>query len=267
MSSTSTSASTPPWLRKATCDSGLTYYTAAFQYAITEVRNVVKKQVEVGLSPAASGIREMRERLGLDDDDEKGERAKGDAAKGDAPGSGKKNRPRGRHRPAHVEVNLDGVTLEVKPFLRPLLVRATPESVMAVVKFVARHVKANVSMLKKKDQDYQGSRAGFVQPDDGCPAHTGRVTWAASLLSWVVHWKDSRGKDGLVVRFSAKRGADPAGTQTAKGPGFLEQLAEASDKERAHKNFAANKRAAYIKAIKAWNDMDKSKRDRIPVPE
>ena len=108
--------------------------------------------------------------------------------------------------------------------------------------------------------------------EDTCPLIQGKVTWQASLMSWAVHWKDEKGKGGNVYRISTKGGSVPGSggsvpgssgsvPSSSSGSGLLLALSGSVP------DFATRRRAAYIRAIKAWNTVDKSKRERIPVPE
>ena len=245
-----------PWLRRACCESGSMYYTQAFQAAVTELRTVLKKQIEVALSPADA----ILHKLDLDKEDER---------EAEASVPAKKKRRGAVERPSHLEVSLDGVKLSVQAVTRPLLVEANPRSVLCVVQFCQRHVKAGVSLQKR--QRITDSRGGFALPDDICPPILGKVTWQASLLSWAVHWKDEKGKQGLIQRFSARGGSVPAKggsvpgescsePSSSSGSGLLVALSGSVP------DFAERRRAAYIRAVKAWNALDQSKRDRIPVP-
>ena len=237
-----------PWLRRAMCPKGETHYTSAMQNAVTELRTALRKQVEVAMSP----VDQLRRSLDLEEPLSPVAEHGQSGSLHESPASAKKPKRSALAREATVKVELDGVKFDMKGSLRPLLVVACPESVLAVVKFCQRHFKAGRSLQQKA---VVVSPRGFSLPDDGCQAILGKVTWQPSLMAWAVHWKDDRGKPGAVVRFAATQGGAKKAKATRLGQGDMSGSS------------VVKRRPSYLQAIAKWNELDQSSRERIPMPQ
>ncbi len=162
---------------------------------------------------------------------------------------------------------MDGDTIKVRVKERPFLVEATASNVEALIRFCRR----NMEESKAKGQPQLKRKSGasaveppespdsvvaaascatpsavkvFAMPMDVCPAIIGKVTWQPSKNAWAVHCK----------------GADKKSIQSRVK---VDLPTNAVDEKT---EFEKARLRAYKKAVAHWNDVDQSKRDRIPMP-
>ena len=238
------------------------------------MRDSVAKQVNVAVSAAEM----LRQTLGLQDEEDDDEEA-----------SAKKSSKRRRAPPMSVEevsVTLGDCNVKVRVHERPFEIEATPEAVMAVVRFCQERLKDDPITLKRDQRrealaEEASAKKASAQEDSAsatasasasasasapaaansfclgavaCPAVLGKVTWHPSVKAWAVHIKDGQKK-----------------TQTKRVPvrppkdsgAFLEDASA----DRRGDSWAAARRAAYEEALRMWNKLDCSTRERIKLPE
>ena len=123
------------WLRRACAPEGSTHYRELFQSAISELRRVLRMQLEKKHDAAGAEQSKLREDLGLDVD--------GDEA---PPVNGKR---RGVAQEPEISVVLNGTPFMVKTRIRPITVECTTIAVDARIAFCTQHVRAGKSSLKQ----------------------------------------------------------------------------------------------------------------------
>ncbi len=177
------------WLRRA-CEErkGQTHWNELFQSAVSELRRTLKTSLDQKTDAPEAERRKLRAQLGLADEDRDEDMVK-------------PQRKRARTSEPEAKVMLGETELTVRVQERPLLVEATPKSVLAIIAFCQSHVRAGVPKLKK-DQPKPASKesleedpvAHYSLPEVVCQPILGKLTWHPSVCSWSIHWRDSAGK-------------------------------------------------------------------------
>lgn len=226
------------WLRRACTPDGSSRYDELFQSAVSALRRHLKEGVSkhmASLAQSASSAEQCKARasLGLDDDDP------GSEPETQAQRWGRAGRPP-LSSAAELEVDVGGTRVCVKRTTRPLTVEVTMSSVKALIKYCRDHVSAGKATLRKHTASEKAEPA-YSQPVSECPPIMHKVTWHPSVSAWCVHWKDAGGA-AQVTRVRVSKAALPLGS--AREARFV----------------------AYVKAIRMWNEEDKSTRERIEVP-
>ena len=250
-----------PWLRRALGASGSTHWNEALQSAVSAMRAELRsKLVDARQSTSAAGQqRQLRAQLQLDDAEEpkakSARRAKGDKATN------------------ILTVTFEGVEMQMMNSARPLAVSASPESLDAMVRFCRAHITKGAFQLKGHKRQKPAEEAvvstplpadavptapaaAFQMPSGSCPAQLGKITWHPSATAWAAHWKDSNGQR-MVTRFTVK----------AEGTPVHGLLRRASGQGDERENFADKRQRRYEEAVTFWNENDKSKRERIAMPD
>ena len=262
------------WLRRACAEQGTTHWTERFQHAVSELRRVLKEGLLANTDVVGQAARKAKEALGLEDEDV------------ELP-SGKKPRKRTAALPqsmAEAAVTLGGCTLNLRVHERPFEIEATPEAVMAIVRFCQERLQDDPIVLKKdqkREASAEGapaasapsgsasapevaasaagsasaSSSGFRLGAADCPARLGKVTWHPSVRAWAVHYKDK----------SRKTHQRRVSVRLPKASGSGSFLESTSPEDQA-KAWAEARRSAYVEAINLWNELDHSTRERIELP-
>ena len=236
------------WLRRACGDKGMTHWTESFQRAVSELRRTLKDGIRETVDRAQAAVEKARDALGLQEEDgaqasavgAKTRRKKGAAS---APGAQSID---------DVGVVVNRVLVKVRVRERPYEIEATPEAVMAVVGFCQTSLQRGKAALRRESRT-SASRVGFAFEAEDCPAIIGKVTWHPSVEAWCVHYKDAQ-RQNQWRRVTAK--------SHERKDSFLEAFAE----ERGRCASKAARRMAYLAALRLWNDVDCSTRDRIELP-
>lgn len=251
-----------PWLRRALGASGSTHWSAALQSAVTALRGELRTKLHAARqATTAQGQQlQLREQLALDDAGKP--KAKSlRRSKGDSPRNA-------------LKVTFMGVDIEMLNSARPVALSATPECVLALVQFCRDHIgKGPLELKRNRREKPVGEEGGapahppaeaaptaavetFHMPAAPCPGHLGKITWHPSATAWAAHWKDASGRS-VVTRFGVKVEANSV-------EGLLRR---ASGQGEVQDTFAARRRRRYEEAIVFWNEHDKSKRERIAMPD
>ena len=236
------------WLRRACGDKGMTHWTESFQRAVSELRRTLKDGIRETVDRAQAAVEKARDALGLQEEDgaqasavgAKTRRKKGAAS---APGAQSID---------DVGVVVNRVLVKVRVRERPYEIEATPEAVMAVVGFCQTSLQRGKAALRRESKT-SASRVGFAFEAEDCPAIIGKVTWHPSVEAWCVHYKDAQ-RQNQWRRVTAK--------SHERKDSFLGTVAA----ERGRCASKAARRMAYLAALRMWNDVDCSKRDRIELP-
>ena len=236
------------WLRRACGDKGMTHWTDSFQRAVSELRRTLKDGIREMVDRTQVAVEKARDALGLQEEDgaqasavgAKTRRKKGAAS---APGAQSID---------DVGVVVNRVLVKVRVRERPYEIEATPEAVMAVVGFCQTSLQRGKAALRRESRT-SASRVGFAFEAEDCPAIIGKVTWHPSVEAWCVHYKDAQ-RQNQWRRVTAK--------SHERKDSFLGTVAE----ERGRSASKAARRMAYLTALRMWNDVDCSKRDRIELP-
>lgn len=250
-----------PWLRRALGANGSTHWSEALQSAVTALRAELRSKLQDARQAATAGGQQEQLRQQLQLEDAGVRKAKSfRRLKGDSVMNAQK-------------VTLQGVDIEMLNSARPLAVAATAQCVQALVRFCRDHISKGGFQLKghRRDKPVEedvapapppaeatptASVETFHMPAASCPGHLGKITWHPSVTSWAAHWKDGSGR-GVVTRFAVKVEADSV-------QGLLRR---ASGQGEAKETFAGKRRRRYEEAIVFWNEHDKSKRERIALPD
>ena len=155
-----------------------------------------------------------------------------------------------------ITVLLEGIKVTVTTTKRPLLVELTKSSVNAILAYCRAYMRGErASAGTEESPKSHPPKAKFQMPKQDCPAIEGKVTWQPSHDSWAAHFKDSE-KKRCIARFKAEI--------CHENPCALIPIPDicSTPRERAQ----AARKEAYIKAIRHWNEFDKSTRDRIIEP-
>ena len=271
------------WLRRACGEKGQTHWTERFQHAVSTLRAALRDEIAQKVDPARTAAERLRDSLGLEDDEQPDS----------GPPSGQtKRRLKLPASTEEVVVPLAGASITVRLHERPFEILATPEAVMAVVKFCRERLEDDPIILKRDekrataeanpsgnddapaDSPAQASaqegrapqaasapaksattKGAFSFAAAACPAILGKVTWHPSVKAWAVHFKDSAKKA------QTKRVPVRVPKDTGSGA-FL-----TSDGAALGQAWAQARRSAYEEAISLWNRLDRSTRDRIELDE
>ena len=238
------------WLRRACGDKGLTHWTDRFQQAVSELRRTLKDGIRETVDRAGAAVEKAREALGLQEED---------GAQASAVGATKRRKRGvasavGASATEEVGVMVNGVLVKVRVRERPFEIEATAEAVMAVVGFCQTSLKRGKAAPRRVSTT-DASRGGFAFKTDDCPAIVGKVTWHPSVEAWCVHFKDAQRKDQW-RRVPAKR-HEPRDS-------FLANVSAAN--ERGTCASQAARRMAYLAALRLWDELDCSSRERIGLP-
>ena len=241
--------------------------TAKFQHAVSELRAALRDGLQRHADAPRAAAEALRTQLGLDqeEDEEPGAQA------------GQASARRKRHRTAEEEVPvlLGGTSVIVRTETHPYEIEATSAAVMAVVNFCVERLKDDPIVLKRDarragEQQAAASaevasasaaapapcssaKGGFSFGQADCPSILGKITWHPSRKAWAVHYKNSA-KQPVTKRIQVGKTTSAAGVLGAS----------ASD---APQRWATARRAAYEEAIRLWNELDCTKRDRIELME
>ena len=232
------------WLRRA-CEParGLTTWKPRFQHAVSELRRVIKEEMCQKFQGLAATSAHLRQTIGLEEEDV--EEASG------------QKRVRVKPTSEEATIDLNGTAINVRTQERPPMIEATQKAVMAVITFCNKVAETGEPQLKRDRRKMaQTSEERFVLPPETCRPITGKVTWHPSVSAWSIHIKDASGKR-VQKRFRAEQTEAPkvsaasflSGAPATLGPSVIME-------ERAK---------AYWAAVEAWNELDKSTRERIPV--
>lgn len=246
------------WLRRACALQGSSHYEHAFQSAVSALRKeLVSRLAESRVAgQSAEEQKKLRTQLAMvESDDDEG-----------VSGQGRRSTPRVAKKDtrASVEIELHGTRLQMLNCPRPVVVDASPASIMAVIAFCQEHCRAGEILLrrdKKQQATNQGAGVtktagppqqeyasqGATETQDAgprfqmsaadCAPLPGKVTWHPSVGAWAVHYRTEAGKT-LVSRIPVKQ-QDSGGS------------------------FADARRSAYLVACRLWDEKDVSKRERI----
>jgi len=265
------------WLRRATSDATQTHYTQKFQRALTALRAILNVKVKAVREVALKKLRlEAKKAIADSDASEMSEvdRQAGDAGSRGKESAQKKSRGRGASRKSKkaerlsqdfvLEIDLgDASPVRALNSLRPLRLESSPDAVRAVVAWCRDHI-VNDRVVDRDGEgtppedtgadDSQKGKRKFLMPGDSCPNIPGRVHWHTSMRSWCIAYKaepkakrPTRQHAGFAVNQNGKVTFDV---------GILSP-----------EEFEGRRMAKYCDAIAQWNELDKSKKPRIPLPE
>ena len=254
------------WLRRA-CDQtkGQTHWSDRFQYAVSKLR----KELRAGLEDASfvSGGTETQIPDLVDEDIEARQTmSRLQVAK-------RKRLPADM---TEVTVSLAGTPVVVRVHERPFEVEATPEAIIAVVRFCRQRVQDTPIILAKQKSvaaldspqstgtpssactspAAAGDGDHFCFNKSACPGVLQKVTWHPSVNAWCAHYKAADGtpkQTRFVVRVSSPAQADRFRKDGGQG-NYLDR-------------FNMQRRVKYIDAIEYWNTQDCSTRDRIKIDD
>ena len=242
------------WLRRACSKEGQTHYKTMFSACIATLRKEAREKLEAALTPDIR--KSLRKTLELGSDDEK-EESQASSSKG------RPKKSKAALTPGSVEVELCGMRMTMRTTRRPLRIHATKESIMAVVKWLREHL-ASAQATQKRVAKAACPQDSFSMPENTCPQIQGKVTWHTCDDSWCIHYKDEN-KKTQVKKFrvkinTAKKGflARIGGLSPASSSGDVAPASGKSEWQTAKLN-------QYRLAIAAWNELDKSTRDKIPL--
>ena len=216
------------WFRRACAPAGDTHYDHGFQSAINDLRSKLRDLLIKARETSKVEQSQQAMRAELGLEEEKAP---------DNASVGCRTSARQDGQQPCVKVTLNATVITMQSSVRPLMIECTREAVLCLIGFCQEHCRAGRATLKK-EQNKTGALS-FQMPQDACPSILGKITWHPSVNAWAVHWKNK-----------ANKSQTTRVTVSAVSVGFAEL-----------------RRARYVQALKMWNELDCSKRERINIED